>query len=88
MSWQWASNSVYYILGLWSRLVSSMPYLRGNKPSLLDNYVPKITEAYITSRLDSVQLVLQNPSVEDMLENEEQLQVSSHRDKLRAECSD
>jgi len=74
MSWQWASNSVYYILGLWSRLVSSMPYLRGNKPSLLDNYVPKITEAYITSRLDSVQLVLRNPSVEDMLENEEQLQ--------------
>jgi exportin-7 len=74
MSWQWASNSVYYILGLWSRLVSSMPYLRGDKPSLLDNYVPKITEAYITSRLDSVQLVLQNPSVEDMLENEEQLQ--------------
>lgn len=74
MSWQWASNSVYYILGLWSRLVSSMPYLRGNKPSLLDRYVPKITEAYITSRLDSVQLVLQNPAVEDMLENEEQLQ--------------
>ena len=74
VSWQWASNSVYYILGLWSRLVSSMPYLRGDKPSLLDNYVPKITEAYITSRLDSVQQVLQNPAVEDMLENEEQLQ--------------
>ena len=74
MSWQWASNSVYYILGLWSRLVSSMPYLRGDKPSLLDNYVPKITEAYITSRLESVQLVLQNPAADDMLENEEQLQ--------------
>jgi hypothetical protein len=49
-SWQWASGSVYYLLGLWSRLVSSMPYLKGDAPSLLDTYVPKITKAYITSR--------------------------------------
>ncbi len=49
-SWQWASNSVYYLLGLWSRLVSSMPYLKGESPSLLETYVPKITEAYLTSR--------------------------------------
>ena len=52
-SWQWASNSVYYLLGLWSRLVSSMPYLKGESPSLLETYVPKITEAYLTSRSDS-----------------------------------
>ena len=57
-SWQWASGSVYYLLGLWSRLVSSMPYLKGDAPSLLEGYVPKITEAYITSRLDSVQVCL------------------------------
>ena len=49
-SWQWASSSVYYLLGLWSRLVLSVPYLKGTAPSLLDTYVPKITEAYITSR--------------------------------------
>ena len=49
-SWQWASNSVFYLLGLWSRLVSSMPYLKGESPSLLETYVPKITEAYLTSR--------------------------------------
>jgi hypothetical protein len=49
-SWHWASGSVYYLLGLWSRLVSSMPYLKGDSPSLLDTYVPRITESYITSR--------------------------------------
>lgn len=49
-SWQWASGSVYYLLGLWSRLVSSMPYLKSESPSLLETYVPNITEAYITSR--------------------------------------
>jgi exportin-7 len=37
-SWQWASGSVYYLLGLWSRLVSSMPYLKGDSPSLLEGY--------------------------------------------------
>ena len=73
-SWQWASSSVYYLLGLWSRLVSSVPYLKGDSPSLLESFVPKITEAYITSRLDSVRMCLQDPSIEDMLENEEQLQ--------------
>jgi exportin-7 len=51
-SWQWASGSVFYLLGLWSRLVSSMPYLKGDAPSLLDTYVPKITKAYITSRYE------------------------------------
>ena len=23
--WEWASNSVYYLLSVWSRLVASMP---------------------------------------------------------------
>ena len=29
--WEWASNSVYYLLSLWSRLVASMPYLKGQQ---------------------------------------------------------
>lgn len=53
---QWASSSVYYLLGLWSRLVTSVPYLKGGTPSLLDETVPKITEGFITSRFDSVQV--------------------------------
>lgn len=73
-SWQWASGSVYYLLGLWLRLVSSMPYLKGDAPSQLDTFVPKITRAYITSRLESVRAVAQNGASEDPLDNEEQLQ--------------
>lgn len=49
-SWQWAQGSVYYLLGLWSRLVSSMPYLKGASPSLLEANVPKIMQAYVSSR--------------------------------------
>ncbi|WIA44165.1 hypothetical protein OEZ86_010498 [Tetradesmus obliquus] len=73
-SWQWAKDSVYYLLGLWSRLVSSMPYLKGDSPSLLEANVPKITQAYITSRLESVRLVLVGgSSLDDMLDAEDQL---------------
>lgn len=73
-SWQWANQSIYYLLGLWSRLVSSMPYLKGDSPSLLEANVPKITEAYISFRLASVASVLQqNGSLDEMLESEEHL---------------
>ena len=37
-------------MGLWSRLVSSMPYLKGDAPSYMETCVPKIARAYITSR--------------------------------------
>lgn len=60
-SWQWASGSIHYLLGLWSRLVSSSAYLKGESPSLLETYAPKIIEAYITSRYRfALQLVIQH----------------------------
>ena len=43
-SWQWASGSLYYLLGLWSRLVTSVPYLKGDASALLENEVPKKVE--------------------------------------------
>ncbi|CAH9102460.1 unnamed protein product [Cuscuta europaea] len=75
-SWQWASRSVYYLLGLWSRLVSSLPYLKGDTPSLLNEFVPEIAKCYITSRFNCFQLVqagLPDPS-ENPLDNVELLQ--------------
>ncbi|OVA13819.1 Importin-beta [Macleaya cordata] len=73
-SWQWASSSVYYLLGLWSRLVTSVPYLKGDTPSLLDEFVPKITEGFITSRFDSVQAGFPDDLSENPLDNVELLQ--------------
>ncbi|KAL1561845.1 exportin-7-like isoform X2 [Salvia divinorum] len=74
LSWKWASSSVYYLLGLWSRLVSSVPYLKGDAPSLLDEFVPKITEGFITSRLDSAQTGLPDDISEHPLDNVDLLQ--------------
>ncbi|KAL3148536.1 hypothetical protein ABBQ38_013973 [Trebouxia sp. C0009 RCD-2024] len=72
-SWQWASASIFYLMGLWSRLVSSMSYLKGDAPSYMETCVPKIARAYITSRLESVTTVLANSALDDPLENAEQL---------------
>ncbi|XP_038711145.1 exportin-7 isoform X2 [Tripterygium wilfordii] len=74
LSWQWASSSVYYLLGLWSRLVTSVPYLKGDAPSLLDEFVPKITEGFITSRLNSVQDGFPEDLSDNPLDNVELLQ--------------
>ncbi|CAL9167346.1 unnamed protein product [Musa hybrid cultivar] len=73
-SWQWASSSVYYLLGLWSRLVTSVPYLKDETPSLLDETVPKITEGFITSRFNSNQADFPDDLSEDPLDNVELLQ--------------
>ncbi|XP_074590351.1 uncharacterized protein LOC141846243 isoform X2 [Curcuma longa] len=73
-SWQWASNSVYYLLGLWSRLVTSVPYLKGDTPSLLDETVPKITEDFISSRFSSVQDGFTDDLSDNPLDNVELLQ--------------
>ncbi|KXZ55001.1 hypothetical protein GPECTOR_3g165 [Gonium pectorale] len=71
--WEWAGSSSYYLLGLWSRLVSSMPYLKGDSPSLLEGNVPAITQAYVMSRLESVQRCAANPTLDDMLDSEDAL---------------
>ncbi|PNT75526.1 hypothetical protein BRADI_1g34100v3 [Brachypodium distachyon] len=76
LSWEWASNSVYYLLSLWSRLVTSVPYLKGDTPSLLDETVPKITEGFITSRMNYVQASIADNSsdIDNPLDNAEGLQ--------------
>lgn len=65
-SWQWTSHSVFYLLSLWSRLVSSVPYLKAttaDAPSLLENHVAQIVEAFLSSRLESTAAVDLGPDL-------------------------
>jgi exportin-7 len=50
-AWNWAPNSVYYLLSLWSRLVSSIAYLQANEDTKLEILAPQILESYVRSRL-------------------------------------
>lgn len=56
--WQFAPNSVHYLLSFWQRMVASVPYIKAQEPHLLDIYTPEVAKAYITSRLESVAVVI------------------------------
>ena len=66
--WQFAPNSIHYLLSLWQRMVASVPYVKASEPHLLETYTPEVTRAYITSRLDSVTEVVRN-GLEDPFED-------------------
>ncbi|XP_046385116.1 exportin-7 isoform X2 [Ischnura elegans] len=56
--WQFAPNSVHYLLSLWQRMVASVPYVKATEPHLLETCTHQVTSAYITSRLESVAVVV------------------------------
>jgi len=66
--WQFAPNSIHYLLSLWQRMVASVPYVKATEPHLLETYTPEVTQAYITSRLESVSVVIRD-GLEDPLDD-------------------
>lgn len=58
--WSVASNSIHYLLTLWQKLVTSVPYVKATEPHLLERFAPEVTRAYITSRLEMVNEVVMN----------------------------
>ena len=66
--WQFAPNSIHYLLSLWQRMVASVPYVKATEPHLLETYTPEVTQAYIRSRLESVSVVISD-GLEDPLED-------------------
>ncbi|NXD66482.1 RBP17 protein, partial [Eolophus roseicapillus] len=66
--WEFAPNSVHYLLTLWQRMVASVPFVKTAEPHLLDTYAPEITKAYIASRLECVPVVIRD-GLEDPLDD-------------------
>ncbi|XP_032806398.1 exportin-7 isoform X1 [Petromyzon marinus] len=66
--WAFAPNSVHYLLSLWQRLAASVPYVKATEPHMLETYTPEVTKAYITSRLESVHVILRD-GLEDPLDD-------------------
>ncbi|KAB7495287.1 Exportin-7 [Armadillidium nasatum] len=56
--WQFSPNSVHYLLSLWQRMVVSIPHMKASEPHLLETYTPEVVRAYVSSRLESVGVVL------------------------------
>ena len=62
-NWQYSTNSIHYLLALWSRLVAAVPYVRPDSGAsghtqALEKQVLLVLESYIDSMLGSVETVL------------------------------
>ncbi|XP_077291179.1 ran-binding protein 16 isoform X2 [Arctopsyche grandis] len=66
--WQFAPNSVHYLLSLWQNMAASVPYVKTTEPHLLETYAPEVVNTYITSRLDSVAVIVRD-GLEDPLDD-------------------
>lgn len=45
--WQFAPNSIYYLLSLWQRMVMSIPYVKATEPHMLETYTPEVSQASV-----------------------------------------
>ncbi|XP_057520891.1 uncharacterized protein LOC130801107 isoform X2 [Amaranthus tricolor] len=74
-SWKWTSSSIYYLLGLVSKMITTLPYSKESAEKLhLNEFVPKILEGFISSRFDSIQAGSSDDLSEDPLDNVELIQ--------------
>eukprot|EP00978_Attheya_sp_CCMP212_P036794 scaffold169478_cov55-Attheya_sp.AAC.2 len=69
-NWQYSTNSIHYLLALWGRLVSAVPYVRPETGAqghvqALEKQVLGVVEAYIESMLGSVETVLRSDGALD-----------------------
>lgn len=66
--WQFAPNSIHYLLSLWQRMVTSVPYVKAQEPHYLNSYTPEVVKAYVTSRLESVNAIVRD-NLDDPLDD-------------------
>jgi exportin-7 len=53
-AWEMVPNSGHNLLLMWSRLVSSMTYMKTDTHTLLDSLTPRVMEAFTNSMLESI----------------------------------
>jgi len=46
-----SKNSIHYLLCLWQRMASSVPYIKAQEPHGLENYMPEVMKAFIEARI-------------------------------------
>nr|XP_047127698.1 exportin-7 [Hydra vulgaris] len=80
-----APNSLYYLLNMWQKMVSSCPFIQATDTHLLEQFTPEITEAYVTSRLESVKETHQG-GLEDPLDDKATLHQQLDQISTIARC--
>ncbi|KAI1321611.1 Exportin 7 [Mortierella claussenii] len=72
---EWSPNSVSYLLIFWNKTVSSLSSAKQSAEQVIEKITVNLTHAYLKSRLDCVQAVMDGEA-DDPLESEENLVLS------------
>ena len=51
-NWHFSSNSIHYLLSLWQRLCTAVPYVKSDKAHYLPVYAPQISKTFLKTRLE------------------------------------
>lgn len=78
-------SSLHYLLSLWQRMASSVPYVKAQEPHLLDNFAPEITKAYLESRLEYAAIILRD-GLDDPLDDVESVKQQLDQISCIARC--
>lgn len=89
-NWQYCTNSIHYLLALWTRLVAAVPYVRTDSGArghvqALEKQILTVCEQYISSMITSVELVFDSDgSLDDPLDDDGSLK--EQLDRLPTLC--
>lgn len=83
--YQFAANSIHYLLAFWQRMVSSVPYVKGSEPHQLEQFGPLVTKAYIESRMHMASNVVRD-GLEDPLEDHSSLHQQMEQFSVICRC--
>jgi exportin-7 len=62
------SNSVHYLLYLWSRLTLATSYMKADSKSFLEEFIPRVTQSVIDTRLNAFPQAVRDDTVEDLFQ--------------------
>ena len=65
-NFDWAENGLYFLLGLWARLTVSIPFMKGDVPTSLQNLVPKIFRSFVSVRLEAVGKLMLEDNLDEL----------------------
>lgn len=89
-NWQYCTNSIHYLMALWGRLVAAVPYVRADTgvsghAEALEQQVLTVMDAYISSMVGSVELVVNSDgTLDDPLDDDGSLK--EQLDRLPVLC--
>lgn len=69
VNWKATGHSVHYLVSLWARLTMAIPYVRSDIENHIGACVPSIFSEYMRTRMNAVELAVDEGTVEEIFES-------------------